>query len=174
MTALMLAAGKGSSPCVRILLHAGADPSLGNDRGLTALDIARENRRGEVAELLETWSPPPSAGTWGGTTPGMDAQMLIESARRAADAGDRATLTRRALDFAALLDVDARWALATRLRLSGQTEHARALLEDVLGELRSLGREDDAVQVLLHRAEVGADPDEEPAPVTQHPHPRYP
>lgn len=58
MTALMLAAGKGSSPCVRILLHAGADPSLGNDRGLTALDIARENRRGEVAELLETWSPP--------------------------------------------------------------------------------------------------------------------
>jgi hypothetical protein len=57
-TALMMAAGDGNLEMVRLLLASGADPSIGNRDGLTALDLARGKA---VKELLRdaAAAPPP-------------------------------------------------------------------------------------------------------------------
>ena len=52
-TPLMMAAMYGNTPTVTALLDAGADASLKNQKGMTALDFAREAGRQGAAELLE-------------------------------------------------------------------------------------------------------------------------
>ncbi len=54
LTALMWAAGYGKTETVRALLAAGAKPGLKDDRGKTALDIAREANFPDTAKVLET------------------------------------------------------------------------------------------------------------------------
>jgi hypothetical protein len=54
LTALMWAAGYGKTETVRALLAAGAKPELRDDRGKTALDLAREGNFPETAKLLES------------------------------------------------------------------------------------------------------------------------
>jgi ankyrin repeat protein len=49
----MWAAGSGKTDTVKALLAAGAKPGLKDNRGKTALDIAREARHAEVVALLE-------------------------------------------------------------------------------------------------------------------------
>lgn len=51
-TPLMLAAHYGHPDVVRLLLEEGADPSLRNEQGLTAVDFARRADRGDMAELV--------------------------------------------------------------------------------------------------------------------------
>lgn len=51
-TPLMLAAMYGTSATVRVLLEAGADPTLKNQRGLDAQDFARQVQRSEVAQMI--------------------------------------------------------------------------------------------------------------------------
>jgi ankyrin repeat protein len=51
-TPLMMAAHYGSSAAVKLLLQAGADPSLKNQLGLTAEDFANRANRRDVAELI--------------------------------------------------------------------------------------------------------------------------
>jgi ankyrin repeat protein len=53
----MWAAGNGKSATVKALLAAGAAPGLKDNRGKTALDIARENRQDDTARLLEAAVP---------------------------------------------------------------------------------------------------------------------
>jgi len=53
LTALMWAAGYGQSATVRALLEAGAQTELKDDRGKSALDIAREGNFAATAKLLE-------------------------------------------------------------------------------------------------------------------------
>ena len=53
LTALMWAAGYGKTATVKALLDAGAKPALKDDRGKTALDIAREGKFDETVKLLE-------------------------------------------------------------------------------------------------------------------------
>jgi len=55
LTALMWAAGQGHADVVRLLLARGADPSLRDDRGLSAAEIARDAGKTATADLL----PPP-------------------------------------------------------------------------------------------------------------------
>jgi ankyrin repeat protein len=50
----MWAAGYGRTETVRALLSAGARAELRDDRGKTALDIAREGNFPETVKLLET------------------------------------------------------------------------------------------------------------------------
>ena len=52
-TPLMMAAMYGNTPTVTALLDAGADASLRNQKGMTALDFAREAGRQGAVELLE-------------------------------------------------------------------------------------------------------------------------
>eukprot|EP00042_Codosiga_hollandica_P058496 m.882912 g.882912 ORF g.882912 m.882912 type:complete len:259 (+) comp59878_c1_seq1:6184-6960(+) len=52
-TALMVAAGSGHSECVRLLLQIGADTSIAERDGKTALDLAREEHKEEVVVVLE-------------------------------------------------------------------------------------------------------------------------
>jgi hypothetical protein len=52
LTALMWASGYGRIESVRLLLERGADPSLKDDRGKTAADIAAEQGHQAVAQLL--------------------------------------------------------------------------------------------------------------------------
>ena len=59
LTALMWAAGYGKTDTVKALLAAGAKPALKDDRGKTALDIARE---GKFDETVETAREQPAAG----------------------------------------------------------------------------------------------------------------
>ena len=54
LTALMWAAGYGKTETVKALLDAGARADLRDNRGKTALDIAREQKFDETARLLET------------------------------------------------------------------------------------------------------------------------
>jgi ankyrin repeat protein len=54
LTALMWAAGNGKPATVKALLAAGAKPGLKDNRGKTALDMAREGNYTEVVALLET------------------------------------------------------------------------------------------------------------------------
>ena len=53
LTALMWAAGYGKTDTVRALLAAGASAELKDDRGKTALEIAREGNFVETVKLLE-------------------------------------------------------------------------------------------------------------------------
>ena len=53
LTALMWAAGYGKTATVKALLAAGASPTLKDDRGKTALDIAREGKFADTVTLLE-------------------------------------------------------------------------------------------------------------------------
>jgi hypothetical protein len=52
LTALMWAAGYGKTATAKALLDAGANPALKDNRGKTALDIAREQKHEETAALL--------------------------------------------------------------------------------------------------------------------------
>ena len=58
-TPLHQAASHGDEQMVKFLLESGADPSLESDDGRTAADMARENKFGQVAGLLE------EAAEWG-------------------------------------------------------------------------------------------------------------
>jgi uncharacterized protein len=51
-TPLMLAAMYGHTDVARLLLEEGADPSLRNEQGLTAVDFARRADRGDLANLI--------------------------------------------------------------------------------------------------------------------------
>lgn len=51
-TPLMMAALYASPSAVKLLLDAGADPSLKNSLGLTAIDFARTAQRSDVMELI--------------------------------------------------------------------------------------------------------------------------
>ena len=53
LTALMWAAGQGQADAVKLLLSRGADRGLKDDRGLTALEMARQGGHGAVAGLLQ-------------------------------------------------------------------------------------------------------------------------
>jgi ankyrin repeat protein len=53
LTALMWAAGYGKTETIQALLAAGAKPELRDDRGKTALDIAREQNVAAAVKLLE-------------------------------------------------------------------------------------------------------------------------
>jgi len=53
LTALMWAAGYGRVDTMRALLDAGAKPGLKDDRGKTALDIARDNKEAAAVSVLE-------------------------------------------------------------------------------------------------------------------------
>jgi uncharacterized protein len=56
-TLIMWAAGYGQVDAVKALVARGADPALIDDRGKTALDVARGQRLAEVAAYLETVTP---------------------------------------------------------------------------------------------------------------------
>jgi hypothetical protein len=64
-TPLMMAAHYGTPEAVKLLLEAGADPSLKNQLGLTAIDFAnranREDSAGLIAASLKSSRP---KGTW--------------------------------------------------------------------------------------------------------------
>lgn len=51
-TALIAAASWGQTEVVKRLLDAGADKSVRNEKGKTALDIAREKRHTQIVALL--------------------------------------------------------------------------------------------------------------------------
>ena len=51
-TALMWAAGQGHAEAVKLLLERGAQADLRDDRGLTALDMARQGSHAAVVALL--------------------------------------------------------------------------------------------------------------------------
>ncbi len=53
LTALMWAAGYGKTETVQALLAAGASAELKDDRGKTALEIAREGNFPDTVKLLE-------------------------------------------------------------------------------------------------------------------------
>jgi hypothetical protein len=54
-TALMLAAEKGHTEIVKLLLKAGADPSIKNVWGQTALQIAQQKDYKEIIQLIERY-----------------------------------------------------------------------------------------------------------------------
>jgi ankyrin repeat protein len=51
-TPLMMAAMYGTFDAVKLLLDAGADPSLKNALGLSAIDFARQVQRDDVVVLI--------------------------------------------------------------------------------------------------------------------------
>lgn len=53
-TPLMMAARYGHPDAVQLLLEEGADPSLRNEKGLTAVDFARSAGRNDLANLIAT------------------------------------------------------------------------------------------------------------------------
>ena len=56
-TPLIYAAGCGHTKICEMLLALGADPSLKNKRGKTALDRARDGNEAECAALLQPVTP---------------------------------------------------------------------------------------------------------------------
>jgi ankyrin repeat protein len=52
MTALMVAASHDNAPTIGLLLQSGADAGAKNDRGETALDIAKLNGNQEAAQAI--------------------------------------------------------------------------------------------------------------------------
>jgi ankyrin repeat protein len=56
-TPLMMAAMYGNAECVKILLDAGADPTLKNQLGLSASDFARQASRLDSLSLIEVAVP---------------------------------------------------------------------------------------------------------------------
>ena len=65
-TPLMMAARYGSRDVVQLLMQEGADPTLKNQLGLTAVDFARQAGRDDVAELITqaVRQRQPSRGKW--------------------------------------------------------------------------------------------------------------
>ena len=65
-TPLMMAAQYGSNDAVQLLLSEGADPTLKNQLGLTAVDFAMRVSRTESAEKIATAirRRQPNAGKW--------------------------------------------------------------------------------------------------------------
>ena len=63
-TPLMMAAMYGSEDAVRALLDAGADPTLKNELGLSAIDFAKRAERPAVAELLAAAIRTRAPKTW--------------------------------------------------------------------------------------------------------------
>ena len=64
-TPLMMAAFYGTPSAVKLLLEAGADPSLKNDQGLTAIDFAHRNNRLDSAEIISAFvRAKQPKGTW--------------------------------------------------------------------------------------------------------------
>lgn len=55
-TPLMMAARYGYPATVKLLLEAGADVSLHNEKGLTAVDFAQASHRTEVVQMLRAWN----------------------------------------------------------------------------------------------------------------------
>jgi hypothetical protein len=51
-TPLMMAAHYGTPQAVKLLLEAGADPSLRNELGLSAVDFAQRANRRDAAEMI--------------------------------------------------------------------------------------------------------------------------
>jgi uncharacterized protein len=51
-TPLLMAAMYGTTPAVRALLEAGADPTLRNQLGMSAVDFAQRGKRPDAAELI--------------------------------------------------------------------------------------------------------------------------
>ena len=51
-TPLMMAAMYGSTPAVRLLLEAGADPMMRNELGMSAVDFAQRANRPDAAQLI--------------------------------------------------------------------------------------------------------------------------
>lgn len=56
-TPLISAAFAGQTPIVRLLLEAGADRTLKDSEGKTALHRAIERNNKEVVDLLRNWKP---------------------------------------------------------------------------------------------------------------------
>ena len=54
-TPLMMAAQYGSPSAVKLLLEAGADPTLKNEQGLSALDFAHRGNRAESAAIISAF-----------------------------------------------------------------------------------------------------------------------
>lgn len=59
VTALMVAAGHNNAPMIGLLLGKGADPTLKNNLGKTALDIARDARNEVAVSALQLLAVPP-------------------------------------------------------------------------------------------------------------------
>ena len=51
-TPLMMAAMYGTNDGVQLLLEAGADPQIKNDKGLNAVDFAKQIQRDAAAKLI--------------------------------------------------------------------------------------------------------------------------
>jgi ankyrin repeat protein len=62
----MMAAGYGTPEAVKLLLQEGADPTLRNELGLTAVDFAMRAERHDIAVLLSAAMriPPPPQKKW--------------------------------------------------------------------------------------------------------------
>lgn len=74
VTALMIAAGHDNAPMIGLLLRGGADPSLKNDEGKTALDVAKKALHDDAIGALRFLTP--SAGK---TKAGLErARRLLE------------------------------------------------------------------------------------------------
>lgn len=56
-TALILAVGAKSTPCVKLLCRYGADPTRADKLGLDARGYARVLGLGEISDILETYDP---------------------------------------------------------------------------------------------------------------------
>ena len=64
-TPLMMAAFYGTPSAVKLLLEAGADASIKNDQGLTAIDFAQRNNRQDSAEIIAAFiRAKQPKGTW--------------------------------------------------------------------------------------------------------------
>lgn len=64
-TPLMMAARYGHTDVIKLLLEEGADPSLRNEKGLTAIDFARTAGRNDQADLIASFvRGKPATGRW--------------------------------------------------------------------------------------------------------------
>jgi hypothetical protein len=63
-TPLMMAARYGTNDAVKLLLDAGADPTLKNVQGLTAIDFARQVQREDTVLLIAGGVRAQRKGTW--------------------------------------------------------------------------------------------------------------